>query len=195
MYIPRSFKIDDRQELLSFMRRYPFALLVTSAASKLEATHLPLEVDLTEQENGLFAATITGHFAKANPQWRHLTDDHELLVVFSGAHDYVSPTLYEDPDTVPTWNYTAVHVTGRGRIIEDETELRAMLNRLVERYEGNRSDSWRANWSNEKVLLQLKAIVGFEIEIHSIEGKKKLSQNRSEEDQRRVRSALPQLFK
>lgn len=194
MYTPASFKMTDQEELFSFIRENSFALVVTSAGSKIHASHLPLELEVIEVPGEKPLLRLIGHFARANDHWRDLLVAHELLVVFSGPHAFVSPKLYQDPDTVPTWNYVAVHVTGRARIVESESELKAMLNRLVALNEGDAEDSWRTNWSNPKVAAMLKAIVGFEIEVDSIEGKKKLSQNRSEEDQRRVRSALPALF-
>lgn len=194
MYTPASFKMTDQGELFSFIRENSFALVVTSAGSKIHASHLPLELEVIEAPDEKPKVRLIGHFAKANDHWRKLLKPHELLIVFSGPHAFVSPKLYQDPDTVPTWNYVAVHVTGRARIVEDENELKGMLNRLVALHEGNAADSWRTNWSNPKVAAMLKAIVGFEVEIDSIEGKKKLSQNRSEEDQRRVKKALPELF-
>jgi len=111
MYTPSFNRIADRTLLIEAMRSHSFALL--SGGEPLSATHLPLAVK-DEGEHGV----LEGHFALANPHWQALAG-RETLVVFTGPHSYVSPTLYEEPTSVPTWNYIAVHACGKLSLVED----------------------------------------------------------------------------
>ncbi len=126
--------------------------------------------------------------ARANPQWRDFDVDgeQEVLVIFQGPHTYVSPSWYTVQPSVPTWNYAAVHAYGIPRLIEDEAELYAALQLLVETYEAPRSQPWTLSEPDDFLRKMMKAIVGFSIPISRLEGKYKLSQNRSPEDQEHV---------
>jgi transcriptional regulator len=146
------------------------------------ATHLPLVVK-DEGEHGL----LEGHFARANPQWKSLPGQ-ETLVVFNGPHSYVSPTLYVEELSVPTWNYIAVHAYGTLSLVEDDAGKEALLEGLIEAHEPAYAQKWRAMPEGFRRTM-LAGIVGFRIPIARIEGKFKLSQNRPEPDRRNVQAS------
>jgi transcriptional regulator len=184
MYNPSSFKITDQAEIHATMRSNSFAALVTQGKGGMVATHLPV---LLESDFGTHGRLL-GHMARANPQWRDVQD--EALVIFPGPHAYVSASWYETPGTVPTWNYIAVHAYGIFRPIEDRDRLHDILRRTVAVYEGNKPQPWSYDASDPVFDRLLKEIVGFEIEITRLEGKKKLNQNHPEERRRKVVRAL-----
>jgi transcriptional regulator len=177
MYLPESFRLDDRAALLAHAAAHPFATLVTRSGDGLEVSHVPLLVDA---ERGL----LRGHLARENPQLAHLEAGARALAVFHGPHGYVSPSVYTQQPSVPTWNYVVVHVRGRTRVVE-EAELRAMLDDLVARFDPT---GWRfdGNGDADYVRRMVGAIAGFEVTVDELEGKWKLSQNRPVEDQERV---------
>ena len=182
MYIPPVNAEHDPAVLHAFMEANPFAIIVTSSAAGLMATHLPLLLDLEASAHG----TLEGHLARANPHAREAPDG-EALVIFTGPNAYVSPTWYpsrgEHGKVVPTWNYIAVHAYGRIRLIEDPAQLRAHLDRLTARHEGRGGAAWTpADAPQEFIAAQRRAIVGFQFEISRLEGKWKMSQNRTDRD-------------
>lgn len=183
MYTPAQFKVEDRATLLAFMRQHSFATIVTHDGAAPFATHMPV---LVRENEG----TLVSHMARGNPQWRHFADGREVLVIFTGPHAYVSPAWYATRPQVPTWNYTAVHVYGVPRIVEDHERFAGMLHELVEFYESPRANRWDGEIPVEFRDKLMAAIVGVEIEITRIEGKFKLSQNRDEVDQASVIAAL-----
>src|SRR5439155_14925337 len=124
-----------------------------------------------------------------NPQWRQAAGE-DVLSIFSGPHVYVSPTWYQVPHVVPTWNYVAVHVYGRLEIVEDEAELRRLLDRMVSTYEANQPQPWRVAESSDYLDRLVPQIVGFRIRIARLEGKWKLNQNRPPEQRQRVIEVL-----
>lgn len=186
MYTPRFNQVTDRSLLLEAMRSYSFAVLFGGASEAGPgtpvATHLPLVVK-DEGDNGL----LEGHFAKANPHWKALAGQ-ETLVVFPGPHSYVSPTLYGDALSVPTWNYIAVHAYGAVQLVEDDAGKEALLRGLIEAHEPAYLAHWEGLPQGFRTTM-LAGIVGFRIPISRIDGKFKLSQNRPETDQRNVRIA------
>jgi transcriptional regulator len=187
MYSPKFNLVTDRAILIEAMRAYSFALLVgpqsnPEAPTPLVATHLPLVVK-DEGEHGL----IEGHFAKANRHWESLAG-RETLAVFSGPHSYVSPTFYVEPLSVPTWNYIAVHAYGTLSLVEDEAGKDELLNGLIQIHEPAYADRWRAMPDGFRRTM-LAGIVGFRIPIARIEGKFKLSQNRSEAERLNVHAS------
>jgi transcriptional regulator len=187
MYIPKSFAEDDITKLHALMRDYNFAVLVTAQANGVSlATHLPF---LLASERGPYG-TLLCHFARANPHWRGLDETREALVIFQGPHAYVSPSWYEEPLSVPTWNYAIVHAYGRPRIIEDTTALYTMLRELTQQSEARFERPWPFALPDDFVQQKMRGIVGIEIEITRLEGKFKLSQNRSVGDQERVAATL-----
>lgn len=185
MYCPSTFAVTDPSVLHAFIRRHSFATLVTHDGHVPQATHLPVLL----RENSPSQVTLVTHVARANPQWKHLENGREVLVMFAGPHAYVSPAWYATEPAVPTWNYTAVHVYGVPRLVSDPAELSAMLDELIEFYESRRPNRWHGNLPVDYRQKMMKAIVGIEIAIRRIEGKFKLSQNRPD-DVRGVIAAL-----
>jgi len=185
MYIPRDFRLDDRDVLFEHMASNNFATIVTAQDGSLVASHLPFVVDREAGESG----TLTAHMARANGQWQTLRGDQEALVIFQGPHAYVSPSWYETHPSVPTWNYLTVHAYGRPRLIEDETRVRALLHDLIAQHEAPDS-GWTMESAEEYVAKMLRNIVAFEILISRLEGKAKLSQNRDETDRDNVAAKL-----
>lgn len=183
MYIPEHFKVSDDQELIRFIQTYSFGSLISQVEQAFFATHLPF---LYKESDGK-RAYLAGHLAKANPHWKNL-EGTEVLVLFQGPHAYISPSWYAEKQAVPTWNYTAVHVYGRFSILHEAKELQQLIVDTVRFYE---PESELLQHLDEKYYEQmLQGIVGFQIEIARIEGKYKLSQNKSAETQQRVIDAL-----
>ena len=187
MYSPKFNQVTDRSILIEAMQTYSFAILFgpqsdSGSAGILAATHLPLVVK-DEGEHGL----IEGHFARANRHWQSLAG-RETLVVFPGPHSYISPTLYVEPLSVPTWNYIAVHAYGTLTLVEDEPGKEALLNGLIQIHEPAYAEKWRAMPEGFRRTM-LAGIVGFRIPIARIEGKFKISQNRNQAERRNVHAA------
>lgn len=188
MYTPKQFEMNDPAELTAFMAHNNFAALVTSHEGSITATHLPFMLDASRGEHG----TLIAHLARTNPQWQSF-NEQEALVIFTGPHAYVSPSWYEKPQVnVPTWNYTAVHAYGVPRIVEDPQAIYAMLDQLVTAHESSYEHPWPMQSADEHVHRLMGGVVGFEMEITRVEGKYKLSQNRSETDQYHVMEHLSQ---
>ena len=177
MYIPAAFAMNDTNACHAMMRAHGFATLVTTDDTGAPfATHLPLVVEPGEGPLG----TLYGHVARPNEQWRHLQVGRLGLAVFHGPHAYVSPRWYAGQPNVPTWNYTAVHATGRARLIEEPAALTALLDRLSKVYEDGK---WTVAGLPPAYLAGMqRGIVGFAIAIERLEGKAKLSQNRNKAD-------------
>jgi transcriptional regulator len=178
MYIPSHFRESDERVLAEFIDAYAFGTLVTTERGLPFASHVPF---LHDREG----RTLHAHVARANPQWQHIASNPEVLVMFQGPHGYVSPTWYANPG-VPTWNYTAVHVYGRARALDDAAATGRHVEKLAARFERDSA----APWVPEYDPRMLGGIVGIEIAIGEIQGKFKLSQNRSAEDRARVTARL-----
>ena len=186
MYIPAAFREDDIETLVAFMRANSFISLVTIQAGLIVASHIPVVVTLHEG-----TVTLTGHLARANPQWQAFADG-ESLAIFAGPHAYISPALYEKRESVPTWNYQAVHAYGTPRIVTADSSpatIRALLTDLINAYEPAYNEQWAALPDKYRDGM-MQGIVAFEMVVTRLDGKYKLSQNRSEKDQRTVSSAL-----
>lgn len=191
MYCPSAFRQDDLATLHQQIQASGLALLSSAGEQGLQASHLPL---LLEPHEGGFG-TLYGHFARANPHWRDLATGTEALVVFSGADGYVHPGWYpakaEHGKVVPTWNYIAVHAWGQAEVFDDPERLLRLVSRLSERHEQGRARPWAVSDAPRAYIdAMLRAIVGFALPIRRIEGKWKLSQNRSASDQAGVRAGL-----
>jgi transcriptional regulator len=184
VYIPEHFRVRKDEDAIAFMRANPFAILVSTTDEGPYATHLPLFVQAEGDR-----VTMRGHVSKANPHWRYLEQQPQCLAIFHGPHSYISPGNYTARESVPTWNYAAVHVDGAAKLFSSETELHGMLYELVETFE----PSYRRQWEELSPKYRenmLRQIVGFEIVATKIEGKFKLSQNRTKEDQANVIASL-----
>jgi transcriptional regulator len=192
MYTPPAFREDDPAELRRIIRETRLSTLVTATAEGLIATPLPLILDENEGEHGV----LYGHVAKANSQWK-LPVSGEALVIFSGPDAYVTPSWYaskqEHGKVVPTWNYVAVHAYGPVEFFEDEDRLHDAVTRLTNRHEQPRQEPWAVSDAPDAFIKsQLKGIVGLRLPISRIEGKRKMSQNRSEIDRAGVSAGLAQ---
>jgi transcriptional regulator len=175
MYLPDAFRQDDRGALLGLAETHPFATVVTHGAGGLAVSHLPLCVDAQR-------GVLRGHLARANPQIEQLVDGADVLAIFHGPHGYVSPSVYSVQPSVPTWNYVVVHAHGRARRV-DESDLRSILDEALARFD---TTGWRLDAGEEFLRPMLDAIAGFEVVLDRVEGKWKISQNRSPVDQARV---------
>jgi transcriptional regulator len=184
VYIPEHNRVQDHGIALAFMRANPFAVLVSSAADGPFATHLPILADEIDGHLHLRA-----HLPKANPHWQYITPDAESLVVFHGPHAYVSPRLYEARESVPTWNYAAVHVYGKGTIVTDGARLDHLLKELIARFDSKYAEQW-PSLSEQYRSRMLRHIVGFELAATRVEAKFKLSQDRMRTDQENVMQSL-----
>jgi transcriptional regulator len=175
MFIPKTNRIEASDEIWRFIDANSFSLLLSQRDGRVSGTHLPI-LSGTHPDGTRY---LHGHLARANPQWRDWQPDDEMLVVFTGPHAYISSSWY-DHINVPTWNYIAVHVYGRLRIIEGD-ELYASVKSLTDKYEAKSGRPvTMEGLPAELVERELKAVVGFAIEITEIQGKQKLSQNRDD---------------
>ncbi len=188
MYRPAAFQEDNVDKLIAFMRANSFATLVSIVDGVPFASHIPLVVTLQEG-----VVKLTGHLAKQNPQWQ-VFETAESLAIFTGAHAYISPALYEKHESVPTWNYIAVHAYGVPKIItlnDSPESMHRMIHEMIDHYEADYQSHWHGLSSQFREGM-MNGIVGFELTVTSLEGKYKLSQNRSSTDQQNVSQALLQ---
>lgn len=187
VYVPHFNAVADESEIRRMVADVGSAQLITVGTDGYPmATLLPI---LWEGD------TVIAHLARANPQWTHIGDNSPALLVVTGPEAYISPSWYaskaEHGRVVPTWNYSAVHLTGRARVHQDPDWLRRAVDDLVERHEGERPLPWRTSDAPEKYIRgQLGAIIGIEISVERVEAKAKLSQNRSAADRRGVVTGL-----
>ncbi|MGE7695719.1 FMN-binding negative transcriptional regulator [Lysinibacillus sp. NPDC094177] len=178
MYIPTAFKMKDISEMIAVIQENSFATLFSTHEGIPFATHLPLLLNDTKD-------CLIGHFAKGNPQWKDI-ENQKVLAIFHGPHCYISPSWYETNQAVPTWNYVAVHVYGEIELIEHNDELMKSFNIMIEKYEHDNS-TYSLTQVDEQLVNNLnKGVQGFKLKISSMEGKKKLSQNHSNERQQLV---------
>ena len=186
MYLPKLNQQPEQAKALAFMQKYSFATLVSIIDNKPFATHMPLVV--SEQAGKI---KIEGHFAKNNPQWQNMAEQ-EILVMFAEPHAYVSPSLYQDAQNVPTWNYIAVHAYGKAKVysLEDnKKELEKIIIATIKTFEEAYLEQYNTLTDKYKYGM-MSAIVGFELEVTSLEAKDKLSQNKTPKDQEAVANAL-----
>jgi transcriptional regulator len=194
VYIPK-FNLETRPDVIhNLIETHPLATLVTMGTSGLIATHLPLVLHRSEGPNG----TLRGHISRANPQWRELNSTVEALAIFTGPEHYITPNWYpekaEDGKVVPTWNYAVVHAYGPITLIEDPAWLLTHLNSLVTQHESTFPQPWKISDAPEDYIAsQLRGIIGIELPIHRLEGKWKVSQNKSEPTLRSIERGLEEL--
>ncbi|WP_096155791.1 MULTISPECIES: FMN-binding negative transcriptional regulator [Bacillus] len=182
MYTPKYYRLENEDNVFQVIEENSFATVVSYKDGVPTATHIPLLVH--REENYL-----SGHFARANKQWREL-DGQEVLAIFHGPHSYISPSWYETTDAVPTWNYVAVHVYGKVEIVEDAEEVKALLSKMVDKYEGVDSSYKLENVSASYLDGLYNGLVCFKLPISRVEATAKLSQNHSVERQGRVVNEL-----
>jgi transcriptional regulator len=188
MYIPKHFSENDLSVLQTVMREYSFATLVSAQEDGVPiATPLPFLYEAEPAPYGVLRA----HMALGNPQWRTFQPEREVLVIFQGPHAYISPSWYEVELSVPTWNYATVHAYGKPRIITDHTELYTHLKALVATHEAQFANPWPfERLPVDYIERMMKGVVGFAVTITRLEGKFKMSQNRSENERARVSAEL-----
>ncbi len=189
MYLPKHFEQSDPAVLVAAMREQPLATLIVTTASGPTADLIPLEFHAGLGPHG----TLRGHVARANPLWREA--GAAVLAVFHGPQAYVSPGWYSSKrkhgKVVPTWNYTMVQARGALRVVDDTPWLRALVGRLTEHHESTQAAPWDVSDAPDDYVQQmLQAIVGIEIELSSLVGKWKVSQNRSQADRQGVAQGL-----
>jgi transcriptional regulator len=183
MYVPAHFNESDTAVLNALITQHPFGTLVTHGKSGLDANHIPFELLAGEGESG----TLHAHVARANPILQDVADGDEVLVIFQAGDAYISPTWYpskhEHHKQVPTWNYMVVHAHGRIRLRDDEKFVRGVVARLTRTHEANEATPWKMGDAPSDYLeTMLKAIVGIEIPITRLVGKRKLGQNKEVRD-------------
>ena len=193
MYIPRANQEDRISVFHKLMQDQPFASLITMGSSGLFASHIPM---LLEQNGAM--GQLRGHISRANTQWRDYTPSVEALAIFSGPQHYITPNWYpekqETGKVVPTWNYVVVHAYGHLKIIEDREWLMPHLANLTKIHEAESPVPWEVGDAPADYIAALtKGIVGLEMTIERLEGKWKISQNRSEQDRNGVAKGLAEL--
>ncbi len=184
MYIPEFNRVEDPATINSFLSANPFAILVSTHNGVPFATHLPLLTKI--HEGGLL---LLGHVARANPHWTYMQEGREALAIFHGPHAYVSPSLYDGRENVPTWNYATIHVYGQAVVFSDEVRLAAVLEEMIETFESAYMEQWKDLTPKYRENM-LRHIVGFEMRATRVEAKFKLSQNRTANEQSRVMDSL-----
>ncbi|MFC1750190.1 FMN-binding negative transcriptional regulator [Pseudomonadota bacterium] len=178
MHVQDIFEETDQKRIFDLVEQNAFATLITYDNGVPCANHLPLMVEKGDK------ISLLGHMAKSNSQWQHFNQDNEVLAIFTGPHAYISPSNHQPPG-VPTWNYAAVHMYGKCRVVEDD-QLKTIIESLSHKYEKNQPSPWIPDYPDRA----FQAIVGFEIVVDRIEAKSKLSQNKSESDRQRIISTL-----
>ncbi|MFE3846783.1 FMN-binding negative transcriptional regulator [Flavobacterium sp. LB3P45] len=184
MYIPDLYKNENQEAITAFLKENSFGILINQTNGKLWATHIPLELSI----NALGKIILEGHISKENPQWKGFAENDQVLAIFSGPHSYISPSWY-DHENVPTWNYIAVHVYGKIKIIEGDAVIKS-LKKLVDKYEQNSENPVQIEDLSKKTMMQTRGIVAFEIEIGEIQAQQKMSQNRDDKNYKNIISEL-----
>jgi transcriptional regulator len=190
VYLPPAFRQDDISEIHATMRAARLCNFITATSDGLMATPLPPILDHTEGEQGV----LYGHVARANPQWK-TAPIGDAMALFTGPDAYISPSWYatkrETGKVVPTWNYSAVHAYGPVEFFEDADRLLDIVTRLTKLYETPRAQPWAVTDAPEDFIkAQLRGIIGLRMPIARLEGKLKMSQNRTAEDRAGVAAGL-----
>jgi len=182
MHIPKYYREEDKKRIVEFLKANSFPALVSHDGEKLVATHLPVEI--IEKEDG--SLTVLGHMSRANPQWKSF-GDQEVLLIFQGAHTYISPRWYNHVN-VPTWNYINVHVYGKVRMLDGE-ELKSLLSELVKKHETGTGYSMEG-LPADFVEKEMRGVAGFALDVTRLDAASKLSQNRDDESYASIISHL-----
>ena len=181
MYLPKHFLVEDQSVLAQLISEYPLATIVANLDGRFEINHLPLMLSADKTK-------LYGHVAKMNPLVKVASSSStSVTAIFNGPNAYVTPSWYpskqESGKVVPTWNYAVVHAEGSIKLIEDVQWLRSHVSQMTDLHESTYQSTWKLDDAPEEyVQMMLKAIIGIEIEISSLVGKFKLSQNRPAED-------------
>ncbi len=186
MYIPDRFRNENLPVVKDFISDNGFGILIHQGHTKLQATHIPMHLDKNKKGKDV----LVGHMSKANPQWKHFKDNDDVMAIFMGPHCYVSSSWYQK-ESVPTWNYIAVHAYGKIKIVEGEDLINDMRT-LVDKYEVNSNDPVSVDRLSAKTMEMVKGVVGFRIEVIEINAASKLSQNRNDIDHKNIIKELEQ---
>ena len=184
MYIPDYTEVKDRTKLITFMKEHNFALLISSNSDFPEVTPLPFVI--SEEKGNVKLIT---HLARANPQWENINEKENVLVLFQGPHCYISPDFYESKINVPTWNYTMVAACGKPKLFHEREKHLTLVHSMFEILEPKFRNQWNELPDNYKEKL-FNGIVGIEIKVEKLEGKFKLSQNKTLNEQRKIIEGL-----
>jgi transcriptional regulator len=179
MYIPNHFRFRDKPEMVAFMQQYSFATIVTMNGNIPVATQLPFCIDNSSEK-----LLLSSHFALANEQATYI-GDNTSLVIFSEPHAYISPVHYDKKESVPTWDYIAVHAYGKAKIVTDENTVIKILEQMITFYDESYLQQWNSLADKYKKGM-IKAIVAFELEVTDLQGQKKLSQNKTAAEKQRI---------
>ena len=196
MFRPAYTRVDDPARLEAFVAAYPFGILASAGEDGApEATHIPFVIEAQAGTGAGVAqaadqGVLMGHMARANPHWRALDGTRPARVIFAGPHGYISPAVYAEHPSVPTWNYATVHAIGRPRALHDADELWHLLSRQIATYENGRAAPWRPELPEDYRRKMVAGIVGIAMQVERWEGKFKLSQNRNPAERERVIAAL-----
>jgi transcriptional regulator len=190
MYTPKKFQQHDVTALKELIVAYPFATLMTHSDAGIEAEHIPFILTQVKGRD-----VLQGHIAKANPLWKKVKDNAQVLIVFNGPNCYISPNYYptkkEAGKVVPTWNYVTVHVKGAISFVQDDNWNFNLITNLTNHHEAAQQEPWSIEDApQEYIARMLPAIVGIEIDITSITGKWKVSQNQPEINKQGMVNAL-----
>jgi transcriptional regulator len=181
MYIPKINEETDQNLIFDFIKKNAFGIIISSENNVPMGTHIPIELSFNEARQPI----LKGHVARANPHWQIWEKQNDVLAIFSGAHSYISSSWYEK-SAVSTWNYIAVHIYGKIRIVNDD-ELIQSLRGLTNKYEQNQANPLHfETFEADYIQKMIRGIVGFEISIDTIEAKSKLSQNRNDKDYQNI---------
>jgi transcriptional regulator len=186
LYTPASFQEQRPSVLHEFIRMHPLATVISQDAETLKVSHMPVLIGSDSPQ-----LKLVGHIVRKDPQCESLLQRQQILLIFQGPSAYVTPSLYEDPVSIPTINYIAVHAKGDSRAVDNPSCTLEHLKALVQHYEGTASGSWSmSHLPEEFVTDMLGKVMAFEVTVTAIQGKFKLSQNRTAVDQRRVMEAF-----
>jgi len=183
MYIPKHFANNDPEDVLAFINKYSFGTIITAQDNMPFGTHVPFVAEMRDGE-----IVLSSHLAKANPHAQQLFDN-EAMVIFTEPHAYISPQHYEKEQSVPTWNYIAVHAYGKATPVDDTEQFLGLMEKMIAQYEPAYFNQWAKLPMDFKTKM-LNAIVGFEIRVTTLEAKNKLSQNRSEKERQNIIAAF-----
>jgi transcriptional regulator len=183
MYIPKTNLTTDKKEIVAFMKQFSFATIITAKDNFPIATHLPFLVT-TKDDN----VVLTSHFAKANEHWQDI-ENSQILVIFSEPHAYISTKNYHKELNVPTWNYISIHAYGQGKLITEIEKTFEVLEATIDNYETSYKQQWD-NFPEDYKLKMSKGIVAFEIIVNDLQAKKKLSQNRTDTEKKKIIETL-----
>ena len=183
MYIPKHYKAEDQKEVVTFMKRFNFATIISTKEGLPIATHLPFIISEKDEK-----IIVTSHFSKANEHWKSI-EKTDNLIIFTEPHAYISPSNYDKKQNVPTWNYIAIHAYGKARLIHGRKAVFEVLDKMMDNFEPAYKEQW-TSLSSEYKNRMAEGIVAFEIEISDLQSKEKLSQNKKINERENIINSL-----